>query len=129
MSSGRKVKTAESLVWVESQAAPHSEADPDFLTAPWVDAELLPAPTKWSALPDGIIPVGTHGFDGAGVPKSWPMRLTNAHWAAVLPGLPKGEYTFRCRSIDDQGYAQPLPRPFRKSGHAAIEAVDFQVGE
>ncbi len=116
-------------MWVESQAAPHSEADPDFLTAPWVDAELLPAPTKWSALPDGIIPVGTHGFDGAGLPKCWPMRLTNAHWAAVLPGLPTGEYTFRCRSIDDQGYAQPLPRPFRKSGHAAIEAVDFQVGE
>ena len=116
-------------VWVESQAAPHPEADPDFHTAPWVDAELLPAPTNWGALPDGIIPSGTHGFDESGKPKSWPMRLTNAHWAAVLPGLPQGEYTFRCRSIDEQGHAQPLPRPFRKSGHAAIEAVDFQVGE
>ncbi len=116
-------------VWVESQAAPHPEADPDFLTAPWVDAELLPAPTNWSALPDGIIPSRTHGFDESGKPKTWPMRLTNAHWAAVLPGLPQGEYTFRCRSIDEQGHAQPLPRPFRKSGHAAIEAVDFQVGE
>ena len=119
---------AKVQVWVESPAAPHPETDPDFLTAPWVDAELLPAPTKWGALPDGIIPAGTHGFDEAGVPRSWPMRLTNAHWAAVLPGLPQGEYTFRCRTIDEQGHAQPMPRPFRKSGHAAIESVDFQVG-
>ena len=120
---------AKVQVWVESDELPHSTDDPDFLTAPWVDAELLPAPTNWSVLPDGKLPSGTHGFDEAGKPKSWPMRLTNAHWAAVLPGLPNGEYTFRCRTIDEQGHAQPMPRPFRKSGHAAIEAVDFVVVE
>ena len=57
------------------------------------------------------------------------MRLTNAHWAAVLPGLKKGEYTFRCRTIDEKGHAQPMPRPFRKSGHAAIESVVIRVRE
>ncbi len=116
-------------VWVESQETPHPVDDPNFLTAPWRNAEQLPAPTNWGALPDGKIPAGTLGFDEAGVPQSWPMRFTNAHWAAVLPGLPKGEYTFRCRTIDGQGQAQPLPRPFRKSGHAAIESVDFRVSE
>jgi DMSO/TMAO reductase YedYZ molybdopterin-dependent catalytic subunit len=116
-------------VWVESLATPHPENDPDFLTAPWGDAEILAAPTQWAALSDGRIPPNTHGFSEAGIPQSWPMRLTNAHWAAVLPGLPPGEYTFRCRTIDEQGHAQPMPRPFRKSGHAAIEATDFKVVE
>ena len=116
-------------VWFESHESPHPVDDPNFLTAPWKNAELLPVPTNWSALPDGKIPAGTHGFDEAGVPQRWPMRFTNAHWAALLPGLPMGEYTFRCRTIDGQGQAQPLPRPFRKSGHAAIESVDFRVSE
>jgi DMSO/TMAO reductase YedYZ molybdopterin-dependent catalytic subunit len=101
--------------------------DPHFDKAPWVDAELLPAPEKWSALPEGKIPTPTHGFDDAGRPKAWPMRLTNAHWAAVLPGVPAGEYVFRSRTIDEQGHAQPMPRPFRKSGHAAIESIPLRV--
>lgn len=114
-------------VSVEPADKPRPEGDPHFLTAPWVAAELLPAPTHWGALIDGKLPPHTHGFDDSGKPKSWPMRLTNAHWAAVLPGLPAGKYVFRCRTIDAQGHAQPMPRPFRKSGHAAIESVTFTV--
>ncbi|MFO0941229.1 MAG: hypothetical protein U0930_10710 [Pirellulales bacterium] len=57
------------------------------------------------------------------------MKLTKAHWAATLPALPAGEYTFRCRTIDQQGNAQPMPRPFRKSGHAAIESIKIVVKE
>ena len=93
----------------------------------WKDAELLGAPTRWTGLIGETIPPGTHGFDASGKPQSWPMRLTNAHWAAVLPGVPTGEYTFRCRTIDAQGIAQPLPRPLRNSGHAKIEAVAVTV--
>ena len=59
--------------------------------------------------------------------KTWPMRLAKVHWAALLPGLPAGEYTLRCRTIDEKGIAQPMPRPFRKSGHAAIESVNIKV--
>ena len=114
-------------VLIEPADKPRPEGDPHFLTAPWVAAELLPAPTHWGALADGKLPPHTHGFDDAGKPKTWPMRLTNAHWAAVLPGLPAGKYVFRCRTIDAQGHAQPMPRPFRKSGHAAIESVTFTV--
>lgn len=114
-------------VSVVSNDKPETENDPYLMQAPWVDTELLSAPTNWSGLPDGKIPADTLGFDAAGVPKAWPMRLTNAHWAAVLPGLPAGEYTFRCRSIDEKKIAQPLPRPFRKSGHATIESVAITV--
>jgi len=114
-------------VSIESSAVERPANDPHFNTASWVDAELLPAPMPWNALRDGKIPPQTHGFDAAGIPKSWPMRLTNAHWAAVLPGVPAGEYTFRCRTIDEHGHVQPMPRPFRKSGHAAIESVGITV--
>ena len=70
----------------------------------------------------------TLGFDAStGQPRSWPMRLAKIHWAILLPGVSAGEYTFRCRTIDEKGIAQPMPRPFRKSGHSAIESVDFSV--
>jgi hypothetical protein len=38
-----------------------------------------------------------------------------------------GEYTFRCRTVDGKGQAQPMPRPFRKSGRCDIEAVKIKV--
>jgi len=37
------------------------------------------------------------------------------------------EYAFRCRTIDDNGAAQPMPRPFRKSDRAAIEEMTIEV--
>ncbi len=114
-------------VSIESAAKVRPANDPYFTTAPWVDAELLAAPKRWDSLSEGKIPAKTYGFDATGAPKSWPMRLTNAHWAAVLPGLASGEYTFRCRTIDEKGQAQPMPRPFRKSGHAAIESINITV--
>ncbi len=94
----------------------------------WVDAEILPPPKNWGHLPEGKIPDGTIGFESAtGRPKSWPMRLTKVHWAILLPGHPAGEYTFRCRTIDEKGMAQPMPRPFRNSGLAALETIDIAV--
>jgi hypothetical protein len=65
--------------------------------------------------------------DDAGRPKAWPLRLTSAQWMAVLPRLAKREYTFRCRSIDEKGNAQPIPRPFKKSGHASIDYIKIAV--
>jgi hypothetical protein len=55
------------------------------------------------------------------------MRLSKIHWAALLPGLPAGEYTFRSRTVDEKGIAQPMPRPFRKGGHSAIEEIHVVV--
>ena len=103
--------------------------DLPFADSPWVDAELLPAPTIWGGLTDGRVPPNTYGFHEDGSPKRWPIRFTNAHWAVVLPGVAAGDYTFRCRTIDDREIAQPFPRPFRKSGHAAIESIAISVKE
>ena len=114
-------------VSIELTAKPLPDNDPYFTTANWIDAEVLAAPKKWDSLSNGKIPEQTHGFDAAGNPKHWPLRLGKAHWAAVLPGLPSGKYTFRCRTIDENGAAQPLPRPFAKSGRAAIESITITV--
>jgi DMSO/TMAO reductase YedYZ molybdopterin-dependent catalytic subunit len=115
-------------VWVSPAGKGWDADDPHFTKAPWMDARILPPPAKWGGnLPDGKIPKDTIGFDGNGRPKTWPMKLAKAHWAALLPGLPAGEYTLRCRTIDAKGIAQPLPRPFKKSGRCDIESVTIIV--
>jgi DMSO/TMAO reductase YedYZ molybdopterin-dependent catalytic subunit len=109
-------------VWAHPKAKEWPADDPYFAKAPWADAEILAPPKRWSNLPGEAIPKGTLGFDpDTGRPRAWPMRLCKAHWAALLPGLPAGEYVLRCRTVDAGGQAQPMPRPFRKSGHCAIE--------
>jgi DMSO/TMAO reductase YedYZ molybdopterin-dependent catalytic subunit len=115
-------------VWIHPNTTELPANDRYFATAPWVDAQILPPPQHWGGVPEGKIPANTLGFDPVtGQPKTWPMRLAKIHWAALLPGLPAGDYTFRCRTLDEQGVAQPLPRPFQKSGHAAIESVEISV--
>lgn len=114
-------------VWTHPADDNWPTEDPYFTTAPWRDATILGPPANWGHLPDGKIPPETLGFSESGQSSRWPMRLLKAHWAALLPPHAPGEYTLRCRTIDDRGQAQPMPRPFRKSGHAAIEEVTFKV--
>lgn len=116
-------------VWIHPSSAAWPADDPYFAKAAWRDARILPPPQHWGGgLSEGKIPERTMGFDReSGRPNSWPLRLGKVHWASLLPGLPAGEYTLRCRTIDEKGQAQPLPRPFRKSGHCAIEAVKIAV--
>ncbi|HUQ67983.1 MAG TPA: molybdopterin-dependent oxidoreductase [Planctomycetaceae bacterium] len=112
-------------VWLQDDATAVDAEDRYFTDAPWVDAAILSPPAKWG----GELPMPLHQFDPAtGQPKSWPLRLTKVHWAVLLPGVPAGKYTLRCRTIDEHGHAQPKPRPFQKSGHAAIEQVAIRVG-
>lgn len=114
-------------VSIEPKGKPRPVDDPYFTQLEWIDANLLKSPNRWDSLSEGKIPDNTHGFDRTGSPKSWPLRLANAHWAIMLPGLPAGDYTVRSRTIDEHGQAQPLPRPFQKSGHAAIESISITV--
>jgi DMSO/TMAO reductase YedYZ molybdopterin-dependent catalytic subunit len=118
-------------VWIERADRKWPADDLHFTRAPWRDARILPPPKRWGGkLPDDAIPKDTMGFDPVtGTPRAWPMRLCKVHWAALLPGLPAGAYTFRCRTIDEKGLAQPMPRPFRKSGHCAIEETKVTVKE
>jgi DMSO/TMAO reductase YedYZ molybdopterin-dependent catalytic subunit len=116
-------------VWLHPDAEELREGDSHFTAAPWQDAQILLPPKTWGGqLPDDKVPTGTLGFDPAtGQPRPWPMRLCKVHWAALLPGVPAGKYTLRSRAIAARGHAQPMPRPFRKSGHAAIEEVAVVV--
>jgi len=116
-------------VWIHNDEEELSDDDPYFTKAPWRDATILPRPKAWGGgIPHDRIPQPTFGFDPkTGEPETWPLRLAKAHWAALLPGLPAGNYTLRCRTIDANGTAQPMPRPFRKSGRAAIEEVSLKV--
>ncbi|MBC8114091.1 MAG: hypothetical protein H7062_06925, partial [Candidatus Saccharimonas sp.] len=92
------------------------------------DADLLPAPTTWKTLPDGTLPANVRGFDPVtSRPLTWPMRNTLAHWAVLLTDVAAGEYELRCRTVDANGIAQPMPRPFQKSGQNLIQRVSLSV--
>jgi len=116
-------------VWIQPEGEELPPGDRYFSQAPWQDATILPPPQEWGGdLANSTILPTTMGFDPqTGRPKNWPLRLAKAHWAVLLPGLPAGEYTFRCRTIDEKGIAQPMPRPFRKSGRCAIEQKGLVV--
>ncbi|HEV2971034.1 MAG TPA: molybdopterin-dependent oxidoreductase [Pirellulales bacterium] len=115
-------------VWITPSASIWPKDDEYFAKAPWANAEILPPPERWGGgLPDDKIPQGTIGFDIEGRPRTWPLRLAKIHWATLMQGLPAGEYTLRCRTVDERGIAQPLPRPFQKSGFALIEKVTIRV--
>ena len=110
-------------VWVTSKQTNLPDDDPHFTRGDWRDAEILAPPAHWGGdLADGRLPGTPLGFDPkTNRPKTWPMRYAIAHWASLIPGLAAGKYDLRCRTIDDNGLAQPLPRPFRKSGRNSIE--------
>jgi DMSO/TMAO reductase YedYZ molybdopterin-dependent catalytic subunit len=115
-------------VWRHPKGAPWPADDPHFSRAPWQEARILPPPADWGGgLPGGRLPEVPLQFDASGAPREWPLRFTVAHWAAELPGVAPGEYEVRCRSIDRNGVAQPMPRPFPKSGRSEIEAVALVV--
>jgi DMSO/TMAO reductase YedYZ molybdopterin-dependent catalytic subunit len=102
--------------------------DPYFTKAPWRDAQLLPPPTKWGGdLPGGKLPADVRFFTKDGRPKQWPLRYTIAHWATLLKGVQPGKYDVYCRTLDAKGIAQPMPRPFRKSGRNAIQKGQLTV--
>ena len=115
-------------VWLRRAGEPWPATDPHFATAPWQDAALLPSPASFPTLPDGRIPENTRGFDAqTRRPTAWPMRYSLAHWAVVLRDIQPGKYELRCRTIDSQGLAQPMPRPFPKSGRNAIQQVEIEI--
>ncbi|MCA9449685.1 MAG: molybdopterin-dependent oxidoreductase, partial [Candidatus Omnitrophica bacterium] len=115
--------------WIHPSGEPLPEDDPYFTKGDWKDAEILPAPDDWGGdLPGGNLPPTPLQIDPTGGhPYEWPMRYTIAHWATLLKDIPPGEYTIRCRTIDAAGVAQPMPRPFRKSGNNQIQSAKILV--
>jgi len=115
-------------IWVNPKDNLWPEDDPYFTKGPWRDATILPPPTSWGGdLPGGRLPEDVRFFDRNGRPEHWPMRYTLAHWATLLKDLRPGSYDVRCRTIDENGIAQPMPRPFRKSGRNTIQRFSLAV--
>ncbi len=116
-------------IWLSPENAPLPSDDPHFAQAEWRDADVLPPPDDWGAgLADGKLPPTPRQVDPAtGTPHTWPLRGTIAHWATLLEDVPPGRYNLRCRTIDANGVAQPMPRPFAKSGNNAIQKMPLVV--
>jgi len=122
----------EVQVSLQREDAPLPPDDPHLFVnseGGWQPAPILPPPSDWGGgLPGGKLPEIPLQFDPAtGRPRSWPLRYAIAHWAASLTAPPPGRYHLRCRAIDAEGAAQPLPRPFPKSGNNAIHQVSLTV--
>jgi len=99
--------------------------DPYFAKADWSDAEILPPPKNWGA---GLEAAELPPIPGQLDPKThkplrWPMPFAIAHWAVLITIRRPGDYDLRCRTIDASGIAQPMPRPFLKSGKNDIQKV------
>jgi len=112
--------------WLRPDAGAHgrlADDDPAWKDAKWLPCEIAPAPKDWGGnLPKGVMPKDVWGFDPEkGQPKEWPMRFSLALWTATLKDVAPGAYEFRVRTVDLNGYAQPEPRPYQKSGMNAIQ--------
>lgn len=114
--------------WLHPHDAKLPADDPYFTQGDWKDAEILAPPKTWGGgLPSGTLPNDVRGFDQSGQPQVWPIRYGLAHWATLIKDAPPGKYHLRCRTIDANEVAQPLPRPFAKSGRNAIQQVELTV--
>jgi DMSO/TMAO reductase YedYZ molybdopterin-dependent catalytic subunit len=116
--------------WLRPDTGTHgklAEDDPAWQDAKWQPCEIAPAPSDWGgALPKGVMPKDVWGFDQEkGKPKEWPMRFSLALWSATLKDLTPGAYEFRARAVDLNGYAQPQPRPYPKSGLNGVQCKTF----
>jgi DMSO/TMAO reductase YedYZ molybdopterin-dependent catalytic subunit len=96
------------------------DKDPAWTKAEWKTATIDPFPSNWGGLPTGVQPKDVWGFGADGKPKKWPMRYSVALWSLVLKDLKPGAYELRVRTVDENGIAQPEPRPNPRSGRNRI---------
>ncbi|HLJ97966.1 MAG TPA: molybdopterin-dependent oxidoreductase, partial [Gemmataceae bacterium] len=118
--------------WLRPDTGTHghlAEDDPSWITAVWKPCVLAPPPEDWGgSLPAGVMPKDVWGFQReTGKPKQWPMRFSVAHWSVHLKDLAAGAYEFRARAVDLNGFAQPEPRPYPKSGRNEIQCRTILV--
>jgi DMSO/TMAO reductase YedYZ molybdopterin-dependent catalytic subunit len=118
--------------WLRPDTGMHGtldDDDPAWQKAKWLPCRLDPPPDDWrGALPEGVAAKDVWGFDPAtGKPKEWPLQYSFASWSATLEGLAPGLYEFRARAVDLNGFAQPEPRTYQKSGKNAVGVRVFEV--
>jgi len=114
--------------WLNPATKPLPENDPYLANADWQDAIILPPPENWGKdLPDGKLPPVMQTDPNTGQLFTWPIPNTIVHWATLAEVPSPGKYELRCRTIDANGIAQPLPRPFGRSGVNRIEMAKFEA--
>jgi DMSO/TMAO reductase YedYZ molybdopterin-dependent catalytic subunit len=118
--------------WIRPDTGTHGnlpDDDPAWKESQWKSCVLDGPPEDWSkVLPDSVKPTEIWGFDPkTGKPKDWPLRYSLATWSATLKDLKEGAYEFRVRSVDMNGFAQPEPRPYLKSGRNVISSRVIMV--
>ncbi len=113
---------------VDAGSAKLADDAPELLHGPWIPCQLE-APPNWTRLlPAGWKPQNLLGFDSVtGKPQSWPLRYGMCSFTAILRDLKPGHYEVRARSVDQNDFAQPEPRPAQKAGKNAIQVRRFQV--
>lgn len=118
--------------WLRPVASPKepklADDAPELLRAKWIPCDLEAQPDWNSILPPGVDPKSVLGFDSAtGKPASWPPRYGMCSFMAALKDLKPGHYEVRARSVDQNDFAQPEPRPSQKSGKNSIQVRRFEV--
>jgi DMSO/TMAO reductase YedYZ molybdopterin-dependent catalytic subunit len=118
--------------WIRPDAGAHGridDDDPAWRTARWLPCTIQPPPKDWGgALPQGVMPRDVWGFDlKTGRPREWPMRYSWALWSVTLDKLAAGTYEFRVRTVDQNDFAQPEPRPYAKAGRNEVQYKGITV--
>lgn len=113
---------------VRLQQDPWPADDPYLVKASWKDCTILPPPGNWGGgLPDGKLPATSQTDPATGKPVQWPLRYAIVHWAELVTGLAPGTYDLCCRTIDDNGIAQPMPRTLPRTGFNEIQRATLVV--
>jgi DMSO/TMAO reductase YedYZ molybdopterin-dependent catalytic subunit len=118
--------------WLRPDQGTHGKIDdndPAWKSATWQPCDPAQPPVDWTGqLPRDVQPGDIWGFDPAtGKPKSWPMRFSVAYWSVTLRKLAAGAYEFRVRTVDLNGFAQPEPRLYQKSGLNRVQCKQIVV--
>lgn len=99
-----------------------ADEDPAWATARWIPGSIDPLPDGWcEGLPKGVRAKDVWGFDANGNPKEWPSRYSIAHWTVSFASPPPGKYELRVRTVDKNGFAQPMPRPGGRTGMNQVQ--------
>jgi hypothetical protein len=114
--------------WVHKAGEPLPPNDRHFAHAPWRDAQIAAFDPKAIEAFD-TAKLNPVQFDPASKqPREWPLRYSLCRWTSEPLVLAPGNYEIRCRTIDKAGIAQPMPRPFPKSGKNQIQTIRLTVG-
>lgn len=113
---------------VGEKPTPLADDDPELLEGKWIECQIDDPPDWRTILPEGVSPKKMLGFDKTtGAPLRWPLRYSMVGYSVTIRGLKTGRYEIRARAVDQNGFAQPQPRPAQKAGKNAIQMRRIEI--